>query len=150
MALRLFDYGGEDILKVYFEGASRQTTFSLLLFTSPTTLADTTVLVEAAGGGYTRKAIAADGSASAVSWTAAYPGGIPIIQWGEVDFVFTGPLTSSATIYGYALIKGTAGTPHTLNDVIFAELLNNPFKPMNNGDKLTIQANFKLGNGTPT
>jgi hypothetical protein len=46
------------------------------------------------------------------------------------------------TIKGYLIMADTT--------VVFEELLPTPFTPANNGDKLTISLQFKLGNGTPT
>lgn len=150
MAGRLFDDGGKYILGVAFNGVSAETNFKVMLFTSPSTLtADNNTLVEAAGGGYARQTV--DATDVDVTTTSAIPGGIPIAQWLDKTFVFTtGALTGNPTIYGYALLKGTAGSPHSVTDVIFAEEISPSVTPLNPNDEISIQMNFRLGNGNPT
>jgi len=105
---------------------------TVLLFTSNITPADTDTAAtytaaEATGGGYVRKALAA------ASWVvSANP-----ITYAAQQWVFTGPLTASATIFGYAILRAT-----TL-DIMWSENFGAGFQPLVNNDALTV--NLQLG-----
>jgi len=143
--LKLTDDGGKKILDVFFGDAPAPTSYYLELFTDSNPLADTD------GGGSTRTLAAGGGYAeldmSTLATAAQLIGGIPVIEWEDAVFTFTGPLTGNPAIKGYAVIMD--------NVVIFEELLLNgagvaaPYTPVNNGDILRIALAFQLGNGTP-
>ena len=140
MALKLTDGGGELILKVFFEGFTRPTTWSVALFTDSNALNDAdqgSGRVLAAGGGYTDKDLTAVASAVDLN-----PSGIPCISWDDITWTFTGPLTGGVSIKGYVVIADTT--------FIHEELLDSPYIPGSDGGLLTISPQFLLGNGTPT
>ncbi len=99
------------------------------LFTSNTTpakgdTAATYTAIEAAGGGYARKTMAKG------SWVVtALPFTFPSQTW-----TFTGPLTGSATIYGYFILRATS------LDLLYAENFGSGFQPLVNNDALTVNA----------
>lgn len=119
-------------LKAFVGHTAQSENQTCLLFTSNITPADTDTAatytaVEAAGGGYARKAI------TATSWVvSANPITYPAQTW-----TFTGALTGSATIYGYALLRAT-----TL-DIMWSENFGTGFQPLANNDALTV--NLQLG-----
>lgn len=116
-----------------FLAAMLNQSLTLILYTSNTTPAKTGTgsatadYTEAAGGGYASKALTYS------SWTlsgsnptnAAYP---------QLDFVFTGALTGSATITGYAVKCGSI--------IVYAERASSGFTPANNGDTYSVNLNI--------
>jgi hypothetical protein len=134
MALRQLDDGGMLLLDIALGGATRPA-ISIELFTDAQGLSDSEQVRElATGGGYVRKDLDLTASATSLS------GGIPIIEWDDVVWTFTGPLTNAVnkTIKGYMVLLGTT--------VVFEELLSDPMTPTNNGDILKIAPVFKQGN----
>jgi hypothetical protein len=141
MTLKLTDGGGLLALDVFFGASAKPTDWTIELFTDANPLADDDQGAGrelATGGGYAE--IDLDPLVNA----AAAAGGIPQVTWDDAVWTFTGPLTNAVnkTIKGYLIMADTT--------VVFEELLPTPFTPANNGDKLTISLQFKLGNGTPT
>jgi hypothetical protein len=92
---------------------------------------------EAAGGGYAAITLAA------ANWTEETGDTPRQVQQPSQTFTFTGALTTNTTIYGY-YITNSAGTV-----VLWAQLLDTPFVPANNGDKLTIPVFLACSTGTP-
>lgn len=132
MALNVCD-GGELIALKSFVGHTAQSeNMTCLLFVSNITPADTDTAAtytaqEAAGGGYARKSIVA------ANWTvSANP-----ITYAAQTWTFTGALTGSATIYGYAMLRATA------LDLMWSENFGSGFQPLANNDALTV--NLQLG-----
>jgi len=130
--LRTTDAGGQDILELYFN----RTGFSIELFTDSGALEDGQATRELAeGGGYVEKDL------SAVAYAVGLDAGVPIIEWEDVVWTFTGPLTNAVntTIKGYTVLRNAT--------IIFEQLLpGSGYTPANNGDKLTISVKYKLGN----
>jgi hypothetical protein len=94
---------------------------------------------EAVGGGYALKTLTAN--THSVD-TGATPHDI---SWTPQTFTFTGPLTTNGTVYGY-FITNSAGTK-----LLWAQLLDAPFTPINNGDNLPINpCKLQYSGGTPT
>ncbi len=144
MALKLMDEGAEQILATFFDNTPKESSFTVMLFTDPSSIFEAYTdlsFTPAAGGGYVDKTVtAANGLAGMLNGTAE-------MGWDDLVWTFTGPLTHGESIKGYVVIANT-----TMN-VIFAELLMNgttvtTFTPANNDDKLTIAMRFRLGNGT--
>lgn len=133
MALVVCDGAELIALKAFVGHTAQSEGMNLRLFTSSgLTPADTDTAAtytgsEAAGGGYAAKAIAA------ASWSV---GANPITYAAQL-WTFTGPLTGSATIYGYFLTRTTGG------ELMWAEKFGSNFQPLNNGDNYTI--NLQLG-----
>lgn len=130
--LKLTDEGGQDVLETYVAAGS----FSIELFTDSGPLTDGQATRElATGGGYVEKDL--DAVAYAVSTVA----GVPIVEWEDVVWTFTGPLTNSVnkTVKGYSVLRNAT--------IIWEQLLpGSGYTPANDGDKLTISPKFKLGN----
>ena len=130
--MRVTDLGNQDILTAYFA----LTGFSLELFVDSGALTDSQATRElATGGGYVEKDL--DVVANAVGTEA----GVPLIEWADVVWTFTGPLTNAVnkTIKGVMLLRGAT--------IIAEQLLpGTGYTPANNGDKLTISPRFMLGN----
>ena len=94
---------------------------------------------EAAGGGYAAKTLGAN-THTVDSGSTPHD-----ISWSPQTFTFTGPLTTNTTIYGY-FVTNSAGTK-----VLWAQLLDTPFVPANDGDNLQINpCKFQYSGGTPT
>lgn len=140
MALKLMDEGALQILKTFFDDTPKETKFNVMLFTEPDSLTKNYT-----AGNFTWPSYAA-GGAPPDKFVAATDGGVgmaanlttAIMNWNSLEWTFTGPLTGGASIKGYVVIGDTSA------NVLFAELLTTPFKPENNGDKLTIQMNFTM------
>lgn len=81
---------------------------------------------EAAGGGYTHKAL------TGASWTVATSGGISTASYTQQTYTFTGALTTNPTIYGYYVVQQTSGK------LIWAERAGSTFTPANNGDTYKV------------
>lgn len=119
-------------LKAFIGHTAQSEDAVVLLFTSNITPADTDTAatytaIEAAGGGYVRKTLTKS------SWVVT---GNPI-TYAAQQWVFTGPLTGSATIYGYAVLRATA------LDIMWSENFGAGFQPLVNNDALTV--NLQLG-----
>ena len=132
MPLNVCNNGELIALKALIGHTAQTEDQTVLLFTSNITPADTDTAatytaIEAAGGGYVRKAVAA------ASWNvSANP-----ITYAAQTWIFTGPLTASATVYGYAVLRAT-----TL-DLLWSENFGASFQPLANNDALTV--NLQLG-----
>jgi hypothetical protein len=130
--MRVTDLGAQDVLNAYFA----LTGFSLELFVDSGALTDDQATRElATGGGYVEKDL--DAVANAVGTEA----GVPLIEWEDVVWTFTGALTNAVnkTIKGVMLLRGAT--------IIAEQLLpGTGYTPANNGDKLTISPRFMLGN----
>jgi hypothetical protein len=138
MALVLADSGAVDILTKYFNTTGNNLTVKL--YVTPHTPTDTDTYlsyVEAAGGGYTA------GTMTAGSHVVSIKNNIAQAQYPVLSFVFTGPLTTNSTIYGYYVVNGS-GT------LIYAESLVQSFTPLNNNDTLQLTLKFQMSKGTPT
>lgn len=119
-------------LKAFVGHTAQTRNQTVLLFTSNITPADTDTAatytaVEAAGGGYIRKTL------TAASWNVSAN---PITYAAQI-WTFTGPLTGSATVYGYAVLRVTD------LDIMWSENFGVGFQPLANNDLLTI--NLQLG-----
>jgi len=138
MAIVLTDVGADEILKTYFNN-TRPTggnNLTLRLFATNVTPAQTGVTyVEATGGGYAAKTLTNG------SWTVDTVNDPSDAVYAQQTFIFTGPLTTNATLYGYYVTDAD-------NTVIYAETFT-PFEPLDNGDNIKITLNFQLSSGTP-
>lgn len=141
--LLLNDAGAEAILAAYFNNSfASNKNLALKLFCNNITPGDTdttATYTEAAGGGYAA-IVLANGS-----WTVSNVAGIEQAAYAQQTFTFTGPLTTNTTIYGYYVVDN-ASTPR----VVYAQLLNAPMTPANNGDETVITPAFQLSKGTPS
>ena len=132
MALSVCDNGELLALKALIGATAQTEDFVIGLFTTNITPAEadtaaTYTANEAAGGGYARKTM------TKASWVvSANPITYPSQTW-----TFTGPLTGSATIYGYFILRAA-----TL-DLIYSENFGSTFQPLANNDALTV--NCQLG-----
>jgi len=129
--MRLTDAGGLDILNTYVAAGG----FSLECFTDSGALQDGQAVRElATGGGY------AEVDLDLVASAGSLVGGVPTMEWEDVTFTFSGPLTNAVnkTIKGVMLLRGAT--------IIVEQLLAAPYTPANAGDELTISPLMKLGN----
>jgi hypothetical protein len=134
MALRQLDNGGKLLLEIALGGDVRPA-LSIELFTDAQGLSDSEQTRElATGGGYVEKDL------DAVAWATSLSDGIPIIEWEDVVWTFSGALTNAVnkTIKGYMVLLGAT--------VVFEELLSDPMTPTNPGDILKVAPVYKLGN----
>jgi len=98
------------------------------LFTNNITPAETDVAgsyTEAAGGGY------GDIELTGASWTVT-PGAPSSAAYAQQQWDFTGPLTGSASIYGYFVVRAVTG------DLIFSDRFATARTPANPGDALRL------------
>lgn len=141
-SLILNDLGAAAILAAYFNNSfASNKDLTLKLFCNNITPADTDTTgtyTEASGGGYAAITLTNG------SWTVSQVSSIEQAAYAQQTFSFTGPLTTNLTIYGYYIID-KAVTPN----VIYAQLLNAPMTPANNGDALKVTPIFQLSHGTP-
>ncbi len=142
MSITLADVGADEILKTYFNNTRPVggNDLTLKLFTNDITPADTdtaATYTEASGGGYAAKTLTNG------SWTITVANDPSDAVYAEQVWTFTGPLTGSATIYGYFVVDAD-GT------LIYAERLGQSFTPSQNGDQLKITPKFQLSKGTPS
>jgi len=141
MSIVLADVGAARILETYFKGipATAGTTLSLRLFANDLTPTDTTALgafTEAAGGGYARKTLIA-------SECTVSSSGIPSATYPSQTYVFTGPLDTNPSIYGYYVVDADGV-------LIYAERSVAPITPAIPNDAIEIIPVFKLSKGIPT
>lgn len=126
MALVVPQVGEVIALKAFLNNTAGQDQ-TLKLFANNVTPAETdtaATYTEAAGGGYTNKALAG------ASWT--FTSGTPsFAQYAQQTFTFTGALTTNPTIYGYFVVQTTSGT------LLWAEAMAS-FTPANNGDQILL------------
>ena len=116
------------------------TNLTLKLFVNDKTPADTDIATDytvAVGGGYVDKTLTAG------SWVCSIATNIAQAAYAQQEWVFTGPLTTNLTIYGYYIVDGSAVLQ-------WAERLDTPFTPNINGDTLRVTPIYKLSKGTPT
>ena len=98
------------------------------LFTNNITPSETDTVgtyTEATGGGYTSKQL------TGTSWTIT-PGAPSVATYARQDWVFSGALTGSASIYGYYVTRQTTG------DLVFAERAAQTQTPANSGDEYRV------------
>lgn len=132
MALNVCNNGELVALKAFVNHTAQNENQVCGLFVSNITPSDTDTAatytaVEAAGGGYARKSITGS------SWVVtANP-----ITYAAQTWTFTGALNTSATIYGYFILRAT-----TL-DLLWSENFGSGFQPQANNDALTV--NLQLG-----
>lgn len=139
--LVLLDLGAERMLKEILNNSwvAGSKDYTICLYTNNLgAIPDTAIassFIEAVGGGYTSKTITNG------SWnigTAALRQG----DYTKLTWTFTGALTGPQTIYGY-FVKDSDGVAH------FAQQLDTPMTPANNGDPLSITPVFALSKGIP-
>jgi len=144
MGLVLSDVGADQILNAYFNDSwPVSKNLKIRLFTNDYTPVDTSILsnfTEAAGGGYAAKNLTNG------SWTVFAANDPSDAVYPKQTWTFTGPLTGSATIYGY-YIEDNAGNSGVY---IWGERLGASFKPANNTDQLGVIPKFELSKGVPT
>lgn len=136
MPIMLTDAGAVAILTKYFQTG---TDHVLHLFCTDVTPVDTDVLATytpAAGGGYASKTL------TAANFVVSVVADIAQVVYAEQSFIFTGPLTTNGTVYGYYVTDASA-------TVIYSERLDSPFTPTINGDTLSITLKFQLSKGVP-
>lgn len=132
MALKVPDVGEVKALKTFLNYEAAEDQF-LKLYTSDTTPAegDTTgTYTEAVGGGYSHIALTGG------SWSVATAGGVTTASYAQQTFTFTGPLTSTASVYGYIVVQQSSGV------LLFAERAAAAFTPANNGDTYKVTLNI--------
>lgn len=98
------------------------------LFTNNITPAETDTAgsyTEAAGGGY------ADIETLGSSWTVT-PGAPSLASYAQQQWDFTGPLTGTASIYGYYVVRAVS------LDLMFSDRFATARTPQNNGDALRL------------
>lgn len=142
MSLVLADVGADAILKAFFNNVrpAGGNNLTLKLFVNDVTPADTdtaATYTEASGGGYAAKTLTNG------SWTVATGNDPSDAVYADQAFVFTGPLTTNLTVYGY-YVEDADGV------LQWSERLGSTFTPENNGDSLTITPKFQLSKGTPS
>lgn len=140
MAGILTDAGAEVILKRYFKGTSPVggTNLTVKLFTNDITPTEASVagdFTEAVGGGYTANAITE--ASAAVSVVT----GVAQTVFTDLSFVFTGPLTTNPSVYGYFVVDADGV-------LIWADRATGPYTPASDGDLFVVRPTFKLNTGT--
>lgn len=131
----LTDAGGALLLDIALGDAAKHSSLSLKLFTDSGALTDgqATRSFVATEAGYAPADLLATASASTVN------AGIPTIQWEDITFTFTGPLTDTATIKGCSIVAGST--------IIYEQLLpGSGYQPMNSGDQLIVTPLIEMGN----
>lgn len=138
--LVLGDTGAEMMLKAILNNVwpAGGKNWTIKLYTNNYTPLDTSTagnFTEATGGGYASKTLTNG------SWTV---GSAALRQgtYAKQTWTFTGALTGNPTIYGYNVVD--ADGVH-----VDAQLLSQPFTPINNGDPLSVTPVFALSFGTP-
>lgn len=141
MALILTDIGSDAILAAFFNNTrpAGGNNLTLKLFVNNVTPLDTHTqsdYTEAQGGAYAEKTLTNG------SWTITPADDPSKASYAKQVFTFTGALTTNPTIYGYYIVDA--------DDVLqWAEVLDTPFTPANDGDHLDITPIFELSKGTP-
>ncbi len=141
MALYLVNTGAIQKLKAYFNNVwpAGGKDLTLKLFCnnhSPASTDTAGSYTEASGGGYAAKTLTNG------SWTQSFVGSIEQVAYAQQTFTFTGALTTNPTVYGYYVVDADG-------NLIFAELLPQPFTPANNGDNIQVTPTFQESHGTP-
>jgi hypothetical protein len=129
------DEGAGEILAAYFQTRN----LTLKLFTNDYTPQDTDTVdsyTEATGGGYAAISLLLGG------WTLT-TSSIAQVAYSQVEFVFTGALTTNFDVYGYYVINPATGK------FVFAER-KTKFTPEANGEAIIITPTYQLSQGTPT
>ena len=124
----VFPNGGEVLALGYVVNKLVPEDLRYRLFTNNITPAETDTAASftiASGGGYADKVLPGAG------WTLT-PGAPSVASYAEQEWVFTGPLTGNATIYGYIAVRDSTG------DIVLAERLTTPRQPVNPDDALRI------------
>lgn len=159
------DYGAAYMLDVTFE--TNPKTFEVVLFTSGE-LGDITTIAEVPTGhaGYARRKLI--GSTGGAFEYQTLAGAVSVVGTGiaayafisdkdgaDISFTFTGPFTQTEkTVIGYAILTPltapvTWANPAVDSAIMYAQLLDNPFTPNNNGDTLTLgKISIRLSKGT--
>jgi hypothetical protein len=111
----------------------------LRLFCNSITALDTSVtgdFTQATGGGY------AEITLTAGSWTVSIVGGIAQAAYPVQSFVFTGPLTTNSSVFGYYVVDG--------NGVLqWAENFTAPVAPISSGNHIDVTPIYQGSKGTP-
>jgi len=132
----LTDAGGLILVDIALGDTSKFANLTLRAFTDSGALQDGQAarsFVTPGDAGYAVVDLLALASASSLV------GGVPTIEWDDVVWTFTGPLTGGATIKGVAIVGGSTQ--------IYEQLLpGSGFTPANNGDKLTVTPLVMFGN----
>ena len=141
MSITQSDVGAVQILNKYFKDItpSGGTNYYLKLFVNDVTPVDSFTasnFTEAAGGGYAAKTIAPTDA------TVSIQSGVPQAAFPQQSFVFTGPLTTNTTVYGYYVVDADGV-------LVFSDRASAPYTPANSGDLFAITATYKLSAGTP-
>lgn len=143
MPLVLADVGAVAQLEVQFNDnrAAGGNDLTLRLFTNNVTPGEgdtAATYTEATGGGYAAKTLTMG------SWTVGDNGaGVKQAVYAQQDFVFTGALTTNPNVYGYYVTDADGVLQ-------WAEELDDPYTPAQNGDTLSIDPIYQLSKGTPT
>lgn len=142
MPLILADVGAGVILKGYFNRAFpiASDSLSLRLYTEDVTIDDTntaSTFIEAVEGGYVAIELLRG------AWTIDDSTNPPQAVYAVKTFTFTGPLTGNPIVYGFFVVDADGV-------LIWAEKLDEPFQPTENGDMLHITPVFQMSKGIPT
>ena len=143
MAMIFEDQGCTQVWKAYFNNvwAAGGKNLTLKLFvnnvTPSSTGADTAAtFTEATGGGYAALTLTNG------SWTVSTNAGIVQAAYAQQQFLFTGPLTTNPTIYGYFVVDADG-------NLVFAERAAATFTPAANGDYYDVTPIVQISHGTP-
>lgn len=82
---------------------------------------------EAAGGGYVAKTL------TGANWNNAVPGDPSYITHPEQIFVFSGPLSVNANVYGYYIVGATDGVLRHAE-----RFTDGPYTPTTDGDQIKV------------
>ncbi len=140
-AIVMADEGIEIIMGTFFNNSPSAQDLKLKLFVNnytPVRGMTMASFTEASGGGYAEKTL------SNGSWTIE--ANIPRdAKYANQTWTFIGAIDGGATIYGYYI------TNNSENKVIWAQRIDTPFTPENNGDELTINPTMiQMSGGTPS
>lgn len=139
MALVLLDVGADEILRTYFNNyrPAGGNNLTLRLFVNDVVPGQSGIAyTEAAGGGYAARTLTCG------LWVVNPANDPSDAVYPSQTFLFTGPLSTNPTIYGY-YVTNADGT------VIYAERFDTAFTPLSNGDSRSVIPTFQLSSGTP-
>lgn len=150
MSIILSDVGAEAILSKYFKGIgptnslllSDANNYLLKLYINDIVPTDTDtsgsfVEVTDADAGYS------DIELVGANFTVSQVNNISEARYAQQTFLFTGALTSNATIYGYYIVDSDGV-------LIYAERAAVSFTPVSPGDAVLLTPIFQLSKGVPT
>ena len=141
MAIVTMDSGVASIFKAYFNNvwAAGGKNLTLRLFVNNYTPLDTSTagsFTEASGGGYAAKTLTNG------SWTESNVAGIEQAAYAQQTWTFSGPLSGSATIYGYYVTDADGMAIYDETQL--------PFTPGSSGlDQYVVPASYQGSKGTP-